>query len=168
MPDASPTKWHLAHTSWFFEAFVLGPAGVPPLDPAYGRLFNSYYEALGERHARPERGLLSRPTLAEVARYRAHVDAHMTDRIAAIAREGDAAAAAIVELGLNHEQQHQELILTDALHALSRNPLAPAYRAGKTPTAATTAPSEARWIGFDEGLVRIGHAGGSFAFDNEE
>src|SRR5690349_18826122 len=170
MPDASPTKWHLAHTSWFFETFVLGPAGVPPLDPAYGYLFNSYYEALGERHARPRRGLLSRPSLDEVRRYRRHVD-----EAVARALEGgglDARAAFIAELGLHHEQQHQELILTDIKHALGSNPLQPAYAAPRPHAAPAAAPRPPGWIDHAGGLVEIGAAeagapGVPFAFDNE-
>jgi ergothioneine biosynthesis protein EgtB len=167
MPDASPPKWHLAHTSWFFETFVLGPAGHPAFHPAYGHLFNSYYEAVGARHPRPQRGLLTRPTLAEVQRYRAHVDGEMVRLLQRA--ELDAAAAALVELGLHHEQQHQELILTDVQHAFAQNPLRPVY----DPALAWTArPAPARrWIELgDGGVVReIGHdpQRGGFAFDNE-
>lgn len=170
MPDASPTKWHLAHTSWFFEAVVLGPQanGYEPFDPAFARLFNSYYESLGPRHPRPQRGLLTRPSLDRVHAYRAHVDAAMQ----AFIREADEAAwsavAPLVELGLQHEQQHQELIATDILHAFSCNPLLPAWRPQEQPAlrlAGSTPPL--RWLSHPGGVVEIGHAGDGFAFDNE-
>lgn len=165
MPDASPTKWHLAHTSWFFEAVVLLPhlPGYRPFDPAYLHLFNSYYESLGSRHPRPQRGLLSRPSLVEVMAYRAHVDAAMQRLL-----EGEPAPAvrALVVLGLNHEQQHQELILTDILHAISCNPLRPAYRAPAAPAAPRASPA-LRWREHAGGPVQIGHGGEGFAFDNE-
>ena len=132
MADASPTKWHVAHTSWFFETFVLKPAlaGYEPHDARYAFLFNSYYHAAGERHPRPERGMLSRPTLAEVHEYRRHVDHAMARLFERGAVEADERLAFVVELGLNHEEQHQELILTDVKHVLARNPLEPAYRSG--------------------------------------
>jgi formylglycine-generating enzyme required for sulfatase activity len=132
MPDVSPTKWHLAHVTWFFETFLLGPRleGYRPFDPAYAYLFNSYYEQVGERHPRPRRGLLSRPSLDQVHAYREHVDRAM-ERLIETASPGDfAAIEPLLELGLNHEQQHQELILMDIKHVLSCNPLLPAYRAG--------------------------------------
>src|SRR5829696_1009249 len=115
MPDVSPTKWHLAHTSWFFETFLLAPHAdrYAPLDPRYAFLFNSYYVQAGERHCRAQRGLVTRPTVAEVYAYRAYVDAHVAPLCARAEAEGDAALVALVELGLNHEQQHQELLLTD-------------------------------------------------------
>ena len=133
MPDASPAKWHLAHTTWFFETFVLESRveGHRAFDPSYRVLFNSYYEGVGERHPRPERGMLSRPDLATVFAYRAHVDRAMISCIDAA--DADPALHALIELGLNHEQQHQELILTDLLHLLSRNPLRPAYAADAPP-----------------------------------
>ena len=123
MPEASPVKWHLAHTSWFFETFVLQPrlAGYQPFHPQFGFLFNSYYQAVGPRWPRPQRGLLSRPTVDEVYRYRAYVDEHM----AQVVRLEDPSLRAVVSLGLNHEQQHQELILTDLKHAWAANPLHP-------------------------------------------
>ena len=159
MPDASPAKWHLAHTTWFFETFVLKPhaAGYREFDPGYGYLFNSYYNAIGERHPRPERGMLSRPSLDEVRAYREHVDRAVL--------EGKDLPLALIELGLHHEQQHQELILTDLKHLLSRNPLKPAYQKQwpLTPIRAR-AP---RWVGFAGGLHEIGHHGPGFAFDNE-
>src|SRR5688572_19906884 len=156
MPDASPVKWHLAHTTWFFETFVLVPhvPGYRAFDPAFGYLFNSYYNAIGERHPRPERGMLSRPSLDEVRAYRAHVDA-------AIGAASNVPHT-LVELGLHHEQQHQELILTDLKHMLSRNPLRPAYQKQwpLTPIRAR-APN---WVGFAGGLHEIGHGGAGFAF----
>jgi ergothioneine biosynthesis protein EgtB len=169
MPDASPTKWHLAHTSWFFEAVVL--ATQPDyryFEPRWLHLFNSYYEALGTRHPRPQRGILTRPSLAEVHGYRAHVDAAIEALLAGANDEGWAAVAPLLELGLHHEQQHQELILTDILHALSCNPLLPAYAPAEPPAlrlAAATPPL--RWLQGPEGAVEIGHAGAGFAFDNE-
>jgi ergothioneine biosynthesis protein EgtB len=160
MPDASPAKWHLAHTTWFFETFVLAPhvPGYRPFDPAYGYLFNSYYNAIGERHPRPERGMLSRPSLDEVLAYRRHVD-----NAVLAAKE---LPAALLELGLHHEQQHQELVLTDLKHLLSRNPLKPAYQ--KQWPLTEIRPRARSWIGFPGGLHEIGHAGEGFAFDNEK
>jgi hypothetical protein len=127
MPDASPGKWHLAHTTWFFEQFVLGrdPA-YRPRDPAWHYLFNSYYQSVGPMHARPQRGLLSRPSLDEVRDYRRRIDDMVADLLA---RQDDAELSSLVELGLHHEQQHQELLLTDIKHAFWCNPLQPAYRA---------------------------------------
>lgn len=171
MPDCSPTKWHLAHTSWFFEAFFLtrSAAGYSPFDPHYTYLFNSYYEAVGERHERPQRGVLSRPTLGEISRYRAHVDGHMLAALEAM-RPGDPALA-VAELGLHHEQQHQELILTDIKHAFSLNALRPVYRArerGGPPAAPRAQAAAARDFHFyPEGIAWIGPGGASFAFDNE-
>ncbi len=164
MPDASPTKWHLAHTTWFFETFVLRPhaPGYRVFDAAYEYLFNSYYEAVGPRHPRPQRGLLSRPGVAEIMAYRRHVTGAMGDLLG----RGAANVADLVELGLQHEQQHQELILMDAKHMLSLNPLRPAYRPAVARAVAAEAGALA-WIGFDGGLVEIGHAGEGFAFDNE-
>jgi ergothioneine biosynthesis protein EgtB len=162
MPDASPAKWHLAHTTWFFETLVLTPYldGYRVFDERWPRLFNSYYESLGPRHARPQRGLLSRPSLTEVKAYRAHVDAALADLLP----QADAATRALIELGCHHEQQHQELLLTDILHAFSCNPLLPAYDAAAP--APASAPPQA-WLKHAGGVVEIGHAGGSFAFDNE-
>jgi ergothioneine biosynthesis protein EgtB len=166
MPDASPAKWHLAHTTWFFETFVLEPhrPGFRPFHPAYRSLFNSYYVAVGPRHARPERGLLTRPTLAEVRAYRAAVDAQVQELLRAPGAQGRPDVLAVMELGLHHEQQHQELILTDLLHAFSRNPLAPVYRAGRPPRAAA---ERLRYVRVEGGRVRMGHEGDAFAFDNE-
>ncbi|HUN51262.1 MAG TPA: ergothioneine biosynthesis protein EgtB [Candidatus Sulfotelmatobacter sp.] len=169
MPDTSPTKWHLAHTSWFFETFLLGPhaPGYRPCHADYGYLFNSYYEAVGSRHPRPERGLLSRPTVREVLGYRAHVDAAMAAWIADAPPAVFAAAAAILELGLQHEQQHQELIVTDIKHVLSRNPAMPVFRPMLPRPVDEAAP--VTWLACDGGLIEIGHAGvgAGFAFDNE-
>jgi ergothioneine biosynthesis protein EgtB len=166
MPDASPAKWHLAHTTWFFETFLLEPhrPGFRPFHPAFRALFNSYYVAVGPRHARPERGLLTRPTLAEVLAYRAAVDAQVQQLLRSPGAEGRPDLHELAELGLQHEQQHQELILTDLLHAFSRNPLAPAYRSAPP---ARAAPARARFLPFPGGRARIGHEGGGFAFDNE-
>jgi ergothioneine biosynthesis protein EgtB len=167
MPDVSPTKWHRAHTSWFFETFLLTPylAGYRVFDPAYGYLFNSYYEAVGPRHPRPERGLLSRPGIAEIARYRAHVDRAMDELFAALDGSTWPQAAALIALGLHHEQQHQELLLMDIKHVLSLNPLDPAYCAAAKTEARAAPPLT--WREVAGGLRQIGHAGASFAFDNE-
>ena len=164
MPDASPVKWHLAHSSWFFETFLLVPSleGYRPFADDFRVLFNSYYQAVGERHPRPERGLLSRPDLATVRAYRSHVDAAME---ALLSMPLAAASRALVELGIHHEQQHQELILTDLKHLLSRNPTHPVYRPG-WPLQAVR-PRARAWHGYPGGIVDIGHAGTAFAFDNE-
>ncbi|MCZ2439236.1 MAG: ergothioneine biosynthesis protein EgtB [Burkholderiales bacterium] len=174
MSDVSPTKWHLAHTSWFFETFVLAPhlPGYTAFDAAYAFLFNSYYVQAGERHCRAQRGLLSRPTVAEVLRYREHVDARM-DRLLRSAAALAPAVHGLVELGLQHEQQHQELLLTDIKHVFSVNPLRPAYRAraGSGVRRSPAAHTDLRWIAFAEGLHEVGHEvgheGAAFAFDNE-
>ena len=165
MPDVSPPKWHLAHTTWFFETFLLRPyaAGYVPFHPQYEALFNSYYETLGTPFPRAHRGLLSRPTAAEIYRYRAHVDAAM-ERLLADGERDDALRARLV-LGLHHEQQHQELLLTDIKHILSLNPLAAAYRAGVPTAAAAVEPLQ--WISYRGGIHEIGHTGSGFAFDNE-
>ena len=164
MPDVSPTKWHRAHTTWFFEEFVLAPH-VPdyrPYNERYRYLFNSYYETIGPRHPRPQRGLITRPGIDEIAEYRRRVD----DAMVGLLESAHApAVAGIAELGLNHEQQHDELILMDIKHVLSGNPLLPAYRSGIDHPSTTTPPLE--WIVHPGGLVEIGHDGGSFAFDNE-
>ncbi|MEO8102361.1 MAG: ergothioneine biosynthesis protein EgtB [Betaproteobacteria bacterium] len=165
MPDASPTKWHLAHTSWFFETFLLEKyaGNFKPFDPAFRVLFNSYYNGVGDKHPRPERGLISRPDLATILDYRHHV----TDQFAALLPQmsADAEFTSLAWLGCHHEEQHQELILTDLKHLLSKNPLKPAYekRWPLTPIDAR----QPRWIAFGGGLVEIGHAGSAFAFDNE-
>ena len=163
MPDVSPTKWHRAHTTWFFEAFVLGPhqSGYEEFDPAFAYLFNSYYEGMGERHPRAERGLLTRPGIDAVASYRCHVDVAMEDLIGS---DPPPAVLGLVELGLHHEQQHQELLAMDIKHVLGVNPLRPAY-AEQAP--ASSSAREVTWLGHEGGLVDIGLDGGGFAFDNE-
>jgi ergothioneine biosynthesis protein EgtB len=170
MPDASPTKWHLAHTSWFFEAVVLAPHARDHevFEPRWHHLFNSYYESLGPRHPRPQRGLLTRPLLASVHRYRAHVEAGVEHLIAQADEDTWRAAQPLIELGVQHEQQHQELILTDILHALSCNPLLPAYApVDSPPLRLATGTPALEWLAGPAGPVRIGHGGDSFAFDNE-
>jgi ergothioneine biosynthesis protein EgtB len=164
MPDASPTKWHLAHTSWFFEAVVLAKAlpDYVPFDARYAYLFNSYYEGLGPRHPRPQRGMLSRPSAAEVLAYRRHVDVQMLALLDTAAEH----IASLATLGMHHEQQHQELILTDIKHALFLNPLLPTYEPLAS-TAATHAPSALAWHAHPGGIVSIGHGGDDFAYDNE-
>src|SRR5579875_2161090 len=165
MPDASPAKWHLAHTSWFFEQFVLErDARYRPRDPAWHYLFNSYYQTVGPMHGRPQRGLLSRPALDEVLAYRRHVDETICE---ALLRGEDDALAALVELGLQHEQQHQELLLTDILHAFWCNPLQPAYLTPAPPPATVSEAVPLRFLPGREGIVAIGHGSGRFAFDNE-
>lgn len=165
MPDASPAKWHLAHTSWFFETFVLRDhvPGYGVFDPQFGYLFNSYYEAEGERHPRPRRGLLTRPDLATVLAYRRHVDAALEAALPALGPE----ALSLVDLGLHHEQQHQELLLTDILHLFAQNPLRPAYAADAPAPAPAATSASAGWIGHPGGIASIGHAGSGFAFDCE-
>jgi ergothioneine biosynthesis protein EgtB len=168
MPDVSPAKWHLAHTSWFFEQFLLRPQlpGYARFHERFEYLFNSYYEAVGPRHARPERGLLTRPTVAEVMRYREHVDEHMFRLLESSADPED--LLPLVELGLNHEQQHQELMLTDIKHVLSVNPLEPAYRADLPEAAAgERGATTAAWHRLEGGLRDIGAGDGGFCFDNE-
>jgi len=167
MPDVSPTKWHRAHVTWFFENFLLVPhlPGYRLFDPAFGYLFNSYYEAVGPRHPRPARGVVSRPGIAEIARYRAHVDAAMQRLIRTAGDESWRQLAALIELGLNHEEQHQELLLMDIHHVLSCNALDPAY--GRPPRADAGPMPPLRWISVAGGLREIGHAGDAFAFDNE-
>jgi ergothioneine biosynthesis protein EgtB len=167
MPDASPTKWHLAHTTWFFEEFVL--ARFDPAhrwhDERWRFLFNSYYEAAGPRHPRPARGLLSRPSLEEVRTWRTRVD----QRMHALLESADASALAVILLGTHHEEQHQELLLTDAKHALAANPLQPAYASpapgGGSGGSAGAAPL--RWLSHEGRIASIGHEGAGFAFDNE-
>ena len=165
MPDASPTKWHLAHTSWFFETFLLQPhlPDYRPFDPDYAYLFNSYYESVGPRHPRPARGMISRPSVAEVLAYRRHVDQRMQELL--MARGGDATLATLLELGLNHEQQHQELLLMDLKHLLSLSPLRLAWRALPKLSPSRTGPL--KYISRTAGQVSIGHSGAGFAFDNE-
>lgn len=176
MPDASPAKWHLAHVTWFFETFLLErfEPRFKPHHPAYRVLFNSYYNGVGEQHPRAQRGLVTRPSLAEVRAWRAAVDERVVTLLQRLPAINHAAVADIVELGLQHEQQHQELLLTDLLHLLSLNPLTPVYRP-QWPLAAVS-PLALNWVGFEGGLVEIGHGGHdghgghggeAFAFDNE-
>src|SRR5947209_4097820 len=168
MPDASPAKWHLAHTSWFFETFVLKP-NVPDhreLDPAYAYLFNSYYVQAGSRHCRDQRGMVTRPTVRETYTYRAHVDRQVADLLDTAPASIIESLAPLVTLGIHHEQQHQELLVTDVKYLLSRNPLRPAYRSRSTPPVGS-APEPVRWIGFDGGVCEVGSAGAGFCFDNE-
>jgi ergothioneine biosynthesis protein EgtB len=163
MPDASPTKWHLAHTTWFFETFLLKPHArdYRAFDPTYEYLFNSYYETVGPRHPRPQRGLITRPGVAEIMAYRRHVTHAMGEFLEA----GAEAHSSVIELGLQHEQQHQELILMDIKYLLSCNPLRPAYGQGAPePSGAGGAMG---WRDFEGGLVEIGHEEEGFAFDNE-
>ena len=166
MEDASPAKWHLAHTSWFFETFILQPnlADYAVFDPAYAFLFNSYYEGAGERHARPQRGMITRPSLDEVKAYRAHVDTAMD---AFIESGPDAETEALIVLGLHHEQQHQELLLTDILHLFAQNPTHPAYRGGEPLAMGSAADEPLEWTGFKGGRAKIGAVADGFAFDCE-
>ena len=166
MPDVSPTKWHLAHVTWFFERFVLEPfvPGYRRLDDDYDYLFNSYYYTAGQMHARPKRGLLSRPTLAQVFDYRTHVDEHMTRLLEE--RGDDAELAAVVTLGLNHEQQHQELLLTDIKHVLAQNPLQPAFDP-ELPGAPSRPVDAYSFADGASGIHAIGATGDGFFFDNE-
>src|SRR5687768_7609447 len=167
MPDASPTKWHLAHTTWFFETVVLAPhaPGYQPFDSRWPHLFNSYYEALGARHPRPQRGLLTRPSVAEILAYRRHVDGAMVCLFETASRTERTQFEGLAELGLHHEQQHQELILTDIKHAFSCNPLLPVYARPVAATATEAQPQN--WIDYAGGIIPIGHSKDSFAFDNE-
>jgi len=166
MPDASPTKWHLAHTSWFFEQFLLKPllTGYRAFHPDFEYLFNSYYQSVGRMHSRPQRGLLTRPTVEEVLRYREHVDEHMQKLFRA--RPEDEKLLSVATLGTNHEQQHQELMLTDIKHLFSLNPLLPAYRAGGADESNDSA-APLHFIPFDGGILEIGASGKHFCFDNE-
>ena len=167
MPDVSPPKWHLGHTAWFFETFLLLPylKNYELFHPKFGYLFNSYYEAVGNRHPRPQRGLLSRPTVKEVYRYRAYVDQAMHQLLKEQA--GDSALESLLLLGLHHEQQHQELLLTDLKHILATNPLRPAYRIDSPYLPTPPQTSQERWLDYPGGLYTLGHSGEGFAFDNE-
>ncbi len=170
MPDVSPTKWHLAHTAWFFEQFLLMPhlTDYVALNPTYLYLFNSYYVQAGERHCRAQRGYISRPTAGEVMAYRRHVDEAMLTLLAGLDEGRLAQIRPLIELGLNHEQQHQELMLTDIKHVFSVNPLRPVYRSVPAATPRREAPP-LRWLEFPERVAWIGHgADGRFAYDNEE
>ena len=163
MPDASPAKWHRAHTTWFFEQFVLVPSvpGYQVFDPAFCFLFNSYYDAVGPRHPRSARGMLTRPSAAQITAYRRHVDAAVCQAIPQL----PPSAAAVIELGLHHEQQHLELLITDILHAFSTNPLFPAIIPGWLEPIGST--SETTFLSFPGGLTKVGHTGSGFCFDNE-
>ena len=167
MPDASPTKWHRAHTTWFLEQFLLVPylEGYPVFDERFAYLFNSYYVAAGPRHDRPKRGMLTRPSASEVASYRAHVDAAIDRLIRDADSETYAIVAPLIELGLNHEQQHQELMHTDILHAFSQNPSDPAYNANWRSPRVTATQGD---VEIKEAIHAIGHPGADFHFDNEK
>lgn len=168
MPDVSPTKWHLAHVSWFFETFLLKEfkADYETYHPDFAYLFNSYYVAAGERHCRPKRGLVSRPSVDETFKYRAYVDKHMIALLESADEEQRQRLATLLEIGLNHEQQHQELMLMDIKHVFTENPLRPVYRERKPHGKTGTEPMT--WKTFDEGVYWFGHDGNGFSFDNEE
>ncbi len=167
MPDVSPTKWHLAHTTWFFERFLLKSflSGYKDYNPWFDHLFNSYYYTVGPMHARPYRGMLSRPTVAEIERYRAHVDTHMTDLFANVSGGDWDEVAFLTTIGLHHEQQHQELMLTDIKHVLSLNPMAPA--AYRLPPRSVHRAAPMGWHEREGGVQRVGYEGTGFSFDNE-
>ena len=168
MPDVSPTKWHLAHTSWFFEAFVIKEM-MPHYKskfPQYNFLFNSYYTQVGERWARPRRGLLSRPTVQDVYAFRKYIDDNMYELFDQVSEDDFAKIAVVIDIGLNHEQQHQELIITDIKHVLSINPLHPVFKETKV-NYSNEIPSM-NWVKFDEGIFEMGYDGDGFFFDNEK
>ncbi|OHV96452.1 hypothetical protein AKG95_17050 [Janthinobacterium lividum] len=177
MPDASPVKWHLAHTTWFFETFILESmeAAFTPFHPAFRVLFNSYYNGVGEKHPRAQRGLLTRPGMAQVRAYRIDVDARIGRLLASeLARDERERLTMLLALGLEHEQQHQELLLTDVKHLLAQSALFPAYMDNALDSAPDSAVAPAQehaqptaWLAFDGGLAQIGHAGDGFCFDNE-
>jgi ergothioneine biosynthesis protein EgtB len=169
MPDASPTKWHRAHATWFFEQFLLVPhlIGYRVFDERFAFLFNSYYVAAGPRHARLRRGLITQPDCAAVAAYRTHVDAAVERLIADVDDARLAEVVRVLEIGMHHEQQHQELLLTDILHAFAQNPIAPAYDAAWRPPSARSVAEEA-YVDLPPGLHRIGFAGEGYCFDNEQ
>jgi ergothioneine biosynthesis protein EgtB len=167
MADASPTKWHRAHVTWFFETFLLVP-NVPSyvvFDERFSFLFNSYYVAAGPRHARPQRGLITRPNNEDVSAYRAHVDRAVERLIESVAAADAARVFAILEVGLHHEQQHQELLITDILHAFAQNPTNPAYDPDWQPPPPTPGPHD--FIEVPRGVQSIGHDGEGYCFDNE-
>src|SRR5664279_772358 len=168
MPDASPAKWHRAHTTWFFEQFLLGEhcPDYKPFHPDYAFLFNSYYVSAGPRHARHQRGHLTRPGADEITAYRRHVDAAIVKYFHEASEDALAAIAPLVEVGLNHEQQHQELMLTDILHAFAQNPIPPAYDPTWKFPASTHSGDE--WVSLTEGIHTVGHTDDSFHFDNEK
>ena len=167
MPDVSPTKWHRAHVTWFFETFVLADhePGFAPFQDRYWFLFNSYYESIGPRYARPDRGLITRPGARDVGVYRGNVDARVRDLVGTLDAGTLEKIAPVIELGFHHEQQHQELLLMDIKHVLSRNPLQPAYAGAPSPI---SAPDAMGWIDVEAGLVEVGYDGDGFRFDNEE
>ena len=167
MPDVSPTKWHRAHVTWFFETFVLADheAGFAPFQDRYWFLFNSYYEGVGPRYSRPDRGLISRPGAHEVGTYRANVDVRVRDLVSTLDAGTLDKLAPVLELGFHHEQQHQELLLMDIKHVLSRNPLQPVYAGVPAPR---SVPDDLGWVDVEGGLVEVGHEGDGFRFDNEE
>jgi ergothioneine biosynthesis protein EgtB len=166
MPDVSPTKWHRAHVTWFFETFVLADnePSFEPFQDTYWFLFNSYYEAVGPRYARAERGVISRPGAHDVGVYRGNVDDRMRDLLDRLDEGALSKVADTIELGFHHEQQHQELLLRDIKHVLSLNPLQPAYAGSPS---AVAAPDALGWVDIEGGLVEIGHDGDGFSFDNE-
>lgn len=167
MADVSPPKWHLAHTTWFFETFLLVPYlnQYQVFHPQFGYLFNSYYEAVGQRHPRPQRGILSRPTVEEVYQYRAYVDRAMAELINQ--PEQDEQIESLIVLGLHHEQQHQELLLTDIKHILATNPLRPVYQVNNFTSSAELINFEEKWLDYPGGIYSIGYQGEGFSFDNE-
>ncbi len=166
MPDVSPTKWHRAHVTWFFETFLLAEheSGFSPFQEQYWFLFNSYYESLGPRYSRPDRGLVTRPGAHEVGDYRRNVDARVRELVEGLDEGTLTKLAPIIELGFHHEQQHQELLLMDIKHVLSRNPLQPVYAGTRR---AASEPDDLGWVEVDGGLVEVGHQGEGFSFDNE-
>ena len=168
MPDASPAKWHRAHTTWFFEQFLLSAhcPGYQPFHPDYAFLFNSYYVSAGPRHARHRRGDLTRPAAEDITAYRRHVDAAVVKFFQSAGQDTLTRIAPLVEVGLNHEQQHQELMFTDILHAFAQNPILPAYDPAWQFPASTRSGEE--WVALNEGIYSIGHAEASFHFDNEK
>ena len=169
MPDTSPTKWHLAHTTWFFDTFVLAQhePGYEPFDPTYAYLWNSYYEAVGERFPRPNRGMLSRPGVDEILQYRHDTDRRIVALIEAAAPQETDELAVLLELGANHEEQHQELLLMDIKHVLSLNPFGPAYAPAAAATQATSGPLG--WVEIEGAMATVGRPADAtgFAFDNE-
>jgi ergothioneine biosynthesis protein EgtB len=168
MADCSPAKWHRAHTTWFFETFLLLPAGIAPFDASFAYLFNSYYENVGPRHARPKRGLLSRPSASEVTDYRRAVDERVKERIDCATDDELASIGLVLELGVAHEEQHQELLLTDILNAFAENPTRPAYRKGAAAASVAAATTPLRFVEHAGGAVEVGAtASDGFTFDNE-
>lgn len=169
MPDVSPAKWHLAHTSWFFEKFLLSAFKdeYKPFRHIYDYLFNSYYVLAGERHCRPKRGLISRPTVSEVFEYRRHIDNMVLDMIEKSDEDTYSSISYIIIIGINHEQQHQELILTDIKHVFSENPLDPVYSGSSSEVHNTDLTPKQSWVDFPEGIYNIGNKGDSFGYDNE-